>query len=326
MSLVAYSDDDCSEDECEESVENEQSKSEQKSSLKTLPTPKARMTPSLNDFILRKDLKGSVKIAIPDLPDFEEEVDENEEQKQKRQRLHQSSSGSGLLSLLPSPGSNKKDKQLTLIPQSVSKTKPKPIQTFPKKPIKLVQSVEDDDDIVGEDNSDFFSLTSEVKAESRVNEKSLASFSLSEENEKEEISEASSVDIAPTLPEISAPDTSLYSTHVTETHSHTINHTDVNDPSFKRLIAQKFGEEPPEAIKVIDVNASQFINQNRDYLKTISQEKPEEFTGIVPSSTAKRKHQITYLAYQAKQRELQLKNEWATSKLTKSQTRAKYGF
>jgi proline-rich protein PRCC len=46
----------------------------------------------------------------------------------------------------------------------------------------------------------------------------------------------------------------------------------------------------------------------------------------IPSSDARRKHQITWLAIEAREREMKLQNQWAESKLTKRQTQAKYGW
>jgi len=44
------------------------------------------------------------------------------------------------------------------------------------------------------------------------------------------------------------------------------------------------------------------------------------------SSTSVRKHQITYLAAQAKELEHELKQQWGANRLTKKQTQSKYGF
>lgn len=48
--------------------------------------------------------------------------------------------------------------------------------------------------------------------------------------------------------------------------------------------------------------------------------------GDQPTGQQRRKHQITYLIHQAKEREMELKNSWAENKLTRRQTQAKYGF
>lgn len=101
---------------------------------------------------------------------------------------------------------------------------------------------------------------------------------------------------------------------------------DINDPAYKKLIAKKFGEETPDQINIVDVNVSQYLRQNNEYIKSISMERQSEPNEPAPNSTARRKHQITYLAYQAKQREIDLKNQAAANRLTKSQSRARYGF
>lgn len=101
---------------------------------------------------------------------------------------------------------------------------------------------------------------------------------------------------------------------------------DINDPEYKKIIAKRFGEETADEINVVDVNVSNYLRQNNDYIKSISMERPAEPSGPAPNSTAKRKHQITYLAYQAKQREVDLKNQAAANRQTKSQSRARYGF
>jgi len=40
----------------------------------------------------------------------------------------------------------------------------------------------------------------------------------------------------------------------------------------------------------------------------------------------KRKHQITYLAHEAKAREQELQNQWAQNRMSRRQTQSKYGF
>ncbi|OTF80053.1 hypothetical protein BLA29_000404 [Euroglyphus maynei] len=101
-----------------------------------------------------------------------------------------------------------------------------------------------------------------------------------------------------------------------------------DDMTYKKLIASKF-DDNVDNIKIIDVNVHQHLSENKDWLKNISLEKDtvdEALEAKAPNSTAKRKNQITFLAYQAKKRELELKNQWAQNRLSKSQTRAKYGF
>ena len=104
---------------------------------------------------------------------------------------------------------------------------------------------------------------------------------------------------------------------------------DMSESQLKKKIAQRFGDDANSAdkIQLIDININDEMGGNRDFLKTISQEKQdEEVGGPAPNPTMKRKHHITYLAHQAKARELALKEEWARNRITRNQSKAKYGF
>jgi len=84
----------------------------------------------------------------------------------------------------------------------------------------------------------------------------------------------------------------------------------------------------PDDAQIIEVKAERLTyDPNFSQLKQISQERAssssEDFTY---NKLQKKKHQITYLAAQAKAREVDLKNQWAQNKSTKRQTQAKYGF
>ncbi|KAA0203530.1 hypothetical protein HAZT_HAZT008264 [Hyalella azteca] len=86
-----------------------------------------------------------------------------------------------------------------------------------------------------------------------------------------------------------------------------------------------------DELEIIDVNRDDAL-LSRDELmnQVVSQQKPSQShskkKGNLPSQQQKRKHQITYLAHQAKEREIELQNEWSSGKMKKMQTRAKYGF
>ncbi|XP_066920313.1 proline-rich protein PRCC-like isoform X2 [Clytia hemisphaerica] len=84
-----------------------------------------------------------------------------------------------------------------------------------------------------------------------------------------------------------------------------------------------------EEINIIDVNAQDLQVDKDEYLKNLTVEsgyknKAPQDAGI--SSQQKRKHQITYLAFQAKEREFELRQSWADSRASKQQTQSKYGF
>ncbi|KAK4337106.1 hypothetical protein RND71_043424 [Anisodus tanguticus] len=93
---------------------------------------------------------------------------------------------------------------------------------------------------------------------------------------------------------------------------------------LKYEIEKNFGDELKDDFEIKDVNIANQLNNNLDYIKSISAEKDPEIAGPIPSSKAKRKHQITYLAFQAKQNEVKLKDSWAKARSNKAQANAKY--
>lgn len=82
-----------------------------------------------------------------------------------------------------------------------------------------------------------------------------------------------------------------------------------------------------EEINILEVNTADFIS-TAEVTKSLSEEQEHRShkKKDMPSSQQRRKHQIGFLAFQAKERELELKNQWATNRMTKKQTQAKYGF
>jgi len=84
-----------------------------------------------------------------------------------------------------------------------------------------------------------------------------------------------------------------------------------------------------EDIHIIDFHADDHLNP-ADLIKNITQESSmkshSKKRSDLPSAQQRRKHQITYLAHQAKEQEFELKNAWATNRQTKRETQSKYGF
>ncbi|XP_035667218.1 proline-rich protein PRCC-like [Branchiostoma floridae] len=103
----------------------------------------------------------------------------------------------------------------------------------------------------------------------------------------------------------------------------------VQDEMFVRMQGKKNrGEE----IKIIDVHEDSQRAKMEDWKVQMDAEEREfmlsrsKKSGKLPSRQQRNKHQITYLAFQAKERELELKNQWSQNRMTKRQTQAKYGF
>lgn len=81
--------------------------------------------------------------------------------------------------------------------------------------------------------------------------------------------------------------------------------------------------------EIIDINGEDIKPDKRDWLIKALTEEPVQrpvSLGSGPSGQSKKKHQITYLAHQAKAMELELKNQWAANKLARKQAKSKYGF
>lgn len=83
---------------------------------------------------------------------------------------------------------------------------------------------------------------------------------------------------------------------------------------------------------IIDVDTDSFIGDARaNVMKNLTSDEDLALMDKVskmknPSGNEKRKHQITFLAHQAQVRELELKNQWATSRMNRQASRNKYGF
>ncbi|XP_012217660.2 proline-rich protein PRCC [Linepithema humile] len=81
---------------------------------------------------------------------------------------------------------------------------------------------------------------------------------------------------------------------------------------------------------IIEINGEDIKPDEREWLvKALTEEpvqRPISMQSCGINSQSKKKHQITYLAHQAKAMELELKNQWSQNKMTRKQTKSKYGF
>uniref|UniRef100_UPI0037E8EF15 proline-rich protein PRCC n=1 Tax=Semicossyphus pulcher TaxID=241346 RepID=UPI0037E8EF15 len=103
-----------------------------------------------------------------------------------------------------------------------------------------------------------------------------------------------------------------------------------DDEAFMRLQGKR--NRGKEEVKFLEIKGDDQLSGNQQWMtKSMTEEKQnrQSFSkkkGEQPTGQQRRKHQITYLIHQAKERELELKNNWADNKLTRRQTQAKYGF
>uniref|UniRef100_A0A3Q4BR02 Uncharacterized protein n=1 Tax=Mola mola TaxID=94237 RepID=A0A3Q4BR02_MOLML len=103
-----------------------------------------------------------------------------------------------------------------------------------------------------------------------------------------------------------------------------------DDEAFMRLQGKR--NRGKEEVKFLEIKGDDQLSGAQQWLtKNMTEEKQtrQSFSkkkGEQPTGQQRRKHQITYLIHQAKEREVELKNSWAENKLTRRQTQAKYGF
>ena len=270
-----------------------------------------------------KSATGKMQILAPSFENLDSS-DEDEDQP-KLKNLKPSDRGSGLRSLLPpvrgsssstlfvpksaqrpasqialsSPSSSS---ITSLIPQSVKR---KPVETvIPPKKRK-----EEDIEI---DPTNFFSLADEDMTDR------------TEQMESEErIRHLPAVNLTPVVADDPPVAHEIHSQPVPQQQN-----AGMSEQQLKKMISNQFGgEDPADKIELVDVNVNDHLCQSKEYLKSITTEKDmADRDAPQPNSTVRRKHHITYLAHQAKQRELALKEEWARNKATRNQSRAKYGF
>nr|KAF6397672.1 proline rich mitotic checkpoint control factor [Rousettus aegyptiacus] len=103
----------------------------------------------------------------------------------------------------------------------------------------------------------------------------------------------------------------------------------IDDEAFKRLQGKR--NRGREEINFVEIKGDDQLSGAQQWMtKSLTEEKTmKSFSrkkGEQPTGQQRRKHQITYLIHQAKERELELKNTWSESKLSRRQTQAKYGF
>lgn len=103
-----------------------------------------------------------------------------------------------------------------------------------------------------------------------------------------------------------------------------------DEEAFMRLQGKR--NRGKEEITFLEIKGDDQLSGTQQWLtKSMTEEKQNRSSfskkrGGMPTGQQRRKHQITYLIHQAKERELELKNTWAENKLTRRQTQAKYGF
>ncbi|VDP05952.1 unnamed protein product, partial [Soboliphyme baturini] len=297
--------------------------------------------------------RGRVKIFLPELPDVDEEPD-------VVRPSTSSAFSSQLLSLLPEPKSDVKQKSNSLLLPSVSgkkRVKSTPVERsdLPYSTERLPAANSSKVNLEGEQDSEpeedglpyvcanFFSIDSHSTGSVRE-EAPLPSLV--------KVVGPESIPIAPVEFPVAMDDANVYEVPPEACSSH-----DSMAESFPgagqkvgktisieqaRKLIKKHETDPftgrtvPDDLQIIDVNVdTQLEGVRENLLRNLTGPKApdamlnaakKEDTKVNPGGVAKRKHQITYLAFLAKEREEQLQNQWAQNRHTRKQSRMKYGF
>ncbi|KAK7067027.1 hypothetical protein SK128_016124 [Halocaridina rubra] len=294
--------------------------------------------------------RKKVKIFIPALSEFDDEEDEGEEEPEPvHKKVKPSEKGTGLFSVLPAPRHlSVKETKRSLVPHILTKTSHVKKASKPKPVVKAKPLHEDSESDTEKETggTDFFSLSGSPYSSTKLDNLPTLTVPPSDANvsvkdvQRGSKSHENRVAFEDSRPEIYTDQTpSGDMTYQDQGESsvcmegqekaETINPNNLDQEAMVRLMGKRRGNA--ETINFIDINADDALLTRDEWMtKALTEEKPtHSFSSKkegLPSQKQKQKHQITYLAHQAKERELELKNSWAQNRMTKMQTQAKYGF
>uniref|UniRef100_A0A6B2EG23 Putative mitotic checkpoint protein prcc n=1 Tax=Phlebotomus kandelakii TaxID=1109342 RepID=A0A6B2EG23_9DIPT len=258
--------------------------------------------------------RGPVRISIPSLSQFKDlEGSEAEAKEKKAQR----SKGNDLLSLLPKPLSETVFqtktadgvKKRSLVPDSVINRQARQ---------KKVAAVVENDDSDGSDTGDdFFRLntTDELPTVS-----------------KNEIS----VLVAKKAAQIAATSSRFEQEVAVEEEMEDPEEAEeavIDDEAFEKLCggSKRAKRARLEEMNVMEIRGDEVMPSQEEWMRhalanSTEMPKNKPAAGVEATGISKRKHQITYLAYQAKANEQELQAMWAANRQSRRQTQSKYGF
>lgn len=310
---------------------------------------------------ISKKQRETIKITIPSLDQFKDEEPEPETKVKPKFK-----GGSGLLSFLPPPKNSGSSEKYNFTPHVLTKKKdsekkPQDVKSSLEKSFVNCQQItkiaktitskiepisgdvsNDDDGNQNTSTSDFFSLESnnnKIEIESDVlntDEPDESCFFTS----RPAATSAQTSDLyhISSHQEAESPSsvlvTSVQGVSNVEEYNLNENYDTVTDQAETLIKDERFkkikGRKELEDINIIDVSADDQLTGKDEWLmQSLTEEKvhrPSKRRHDMPTQLQKRKHQITYLAYQAKERELDLKNQWSLNRRTRRETQAKYGF
>jgi len=310
----------------------------------------------------KKKRQGPVQLVLPSLASLDNE--EDKESDQVKNKVMPSKTGSGLFSLLPAPKNSFSRKPLASVLQSegVAKTpaltespnennlKPQGVRKVglvphrvanPVKPVKQHAKVNKSDSEEDDDDEDYLNVNSnsyfQEKETSKYPSPSLGSSininpvpaGSSSSSMRQDIysGPASAPDYSYTNDDL-GPAVAPYPPPAPSMPQQ--GQFVESDDAILRLAGKQnklreMKEDPN--MKIIDINEGDMRGDPRVWLtKAMTEEQAPRPTGKGPKGLAKSRHQITYLAHQAKERDWELRQEWATARENKRASANKYGF
>ncbi|XP_068626384.1 proline-rich protein PRCC [Battus philenor] len=320
-----------------------------------LPQPSnkvSRIIEEEDEFLHKKEassnnIKPKSKISVPSLSDFKDI--ENTVPSAKPRSVN--GKKSGLLSILPQPKNGSVSVSaksliphvLTHKPVNANVKKKTPASTSVIKPKvevnKLAKDYSDDSD---EDDvqNDFFSFNKPVDIEEStldVEEDAANVTKAPVEKAPRSLESYFKKDIEshsqsePSITEEDAMETETASSSNNESIEIPDDNVVLDEEAILKLVGAR-GKRKREEIQIVNFNQQEVLAEARQLLlkglmedtsKRVSASKKR---GNEPTHLQKRKHQITYLAHQAKANEVELQNKWANNRMSKRQTQSKYGF
>lgn len=297
-----------------------------------------------------------VKITIPSLSEYDDAADTKPDKVVTV--LAEPKKASGLLGMLPAPkgssvlgksleNSNAKSstaietkKTTSLVPDSVTnrlKATPKPSQQIkktaaPSKPSLLGTNYGQSDDSDDSDAEDFFSLNRDEKlpevSASEINamvakqagKMAQAARSLEQQDNNASVSSG--------LPSSAAVYAQNEYSEAQASGSSKLVGREVAD--IEALCGARVAKRArKDDIQFIEISQEQVTMGRDEWARNQLQAETEyQPRGLIndPGAGTKKKHQITYLAYQAKANEQELQAMWAANRHARRQTQSKYGF
>lgn len=220
-------------------------------------------------------------------------------------------------------------KTTSLIPHSVSKRqaaaiKSKPSTTEKKSSLGVNYNNSDDSDADDDACGDFFSLNTETKLP-EVSAAEINAMVAKKTNRMAEFSKSLDSE-----QQRAAAEANEYMQAASASSTAATDHDQINIEALIGARAAKRSRK--NDIQFIDIRQDQVASTNDEWMRNRLQSETEfQPTGRLvgsdqPGAGTKKKHQITYLAHQAKANEAELQAMWATNRQSRRQTQSKYGF